>query len=152
MGMFTWKIHIAAPPQAVFDALADVPNHSSWADDKSQLKITPVSEGPPAVGSKYRSEQIFFGKKNSADLEISAFEPPRKFALSISQRPDGRERDDHLTHTFTLTPDATGTMLVRDTTGDGNPLLGLIAFPAIKKNGYDSLKKLKAKLERAPAG
>ena len=28
----------------------------------------------------------------------------------------------------------------------------IIAFPAIKKNGYDSLKKLKAKLERAPAG
>jgi uncharacterized protein YndB with AHSA1/START domain len=152
MGLFTWKIHIDAPPQAVFDALADVPNHSSWADDKSQLKIMPVSGGPSALGSKYLSEQIFFGKKNSADLEIVGFDPPRRFALAISQRPDGRERDDHLTHTFTLTPDGTGTMLQRDTTGDGNPLLGLIAFPAIKKNGYDSLKKLKAKLESSNTG
>src|SRR5205085_9202046 len=149
MGLFTWKIHIDAPPQAVFAALADVPNRGSWADDKSQLVITPVSEGPPALGSKYRSNQIFFGKKNSADLESVDYEPPRKFALSISQRPEGRETDDHLTHTFTLTPDATGTLLVRDTTGDGNPLLGLIAFPAIKKNGYDSLKKLKARVESA---
>src|SRR5262245_49723546 len=120
MGMFTWRIHIDAPPQAVFDALSDVPNHSSWADEKSQLTIAPVSDGPPGLGSKYRSTQVFFGKKNSADLEIVGFEPPTKFALSISQRPDGRDRDDHLTHTFTLTPDATGTELRRDTTGDGN--------------------------------
>ena len=151
MGLFTWKVHIDAPQQAVFDALADMPNHGSWADPQSQLKVTSVTEGPPHLGSKYHSEQIFFKKRNSADLEIVAFEPPDRFAFSVSQLAEGKTKPSELTHTFTLTPDGSGTMLQRDTTGKGNPLLGLIFYAAIKKNGNESLHNLKAKLESAKA-
>ncbi len=35
----------------------------------------------------------------------------------------------------------------RVTDGDGNPLLGLIFYPAIKADGSAQLKRLKAKVE-----
>lgn len=116
---FTWKLHIDAPPEVVFDALADVANHGAWANPNAKLQIHEVSGGPPALGSKYRSEQVFVGKPNTADIEITAFDRPRRFAYSVSQRKDGAQKDVHLTHTFTLTPEGGGTSLQRSTDGDG---------------------------------
>lgn len=144
---FTWKLHIDAPPEVVFDALADVANHGAWANPNAKLQIHEVSGGPPALGSKYRSEQVFVGKPNTADIEITAFDRPRRFAYSVSQRKDGAQKDVHLTHTFTLTPEGGGTSLQRSTDGDGNPLLGIIAFPAIKADGKKSLGNFKALVE-----
>ncbi len=143
---FRWKAQVNAPPEAVFDVLADMPNHGSWADPKAKLTVHEVSGGSPAAGSKFRSDQIFFGKPNTADLEIVALERPRKFAYSVSQRAEGK-KDVHLTHTFTLTPAGSGTTVERVTDGDGNPLLGLIFYPAIKADGSAQLKRLKAKVE-----
>ena len=146
---FRWKKQITAPPEAVFEKLADMPGHGEWANPNAKLKVHEVSGGAPHLGSKYRSEAVFFGKPVSADLEIAVFERPRKFAYSVSHHQQGK-KDVHLLHSFTLMPAGGGTMLELTTTGDGNPLLGVIFYPAIKSDRNKSLNNLKAKLESAP--
>jgi uncharacterized protein YndB with AHSA1/START domain len=143
---FRWKKQIDAPPEAVFDKLADMPSHGEWANKNASLKVSEVSGGAPHLGSKYRSESKFFGKPASADLEVIAFERPRKFAYSVSHHQQGK-KDVHLTHTFILTSAGGGTQLERITDGDGSPVLGVIFYPAIKSDGNKSLNNLKAKLE-----
>ena len=46
-----------------------------------------------------------------------------------------------------LSPEAGGTKLVRMTAGDGNPVIGFLAKPAIMKDGRTSLGNLKEKVE-----
>lgn len=143
---FRWKTQIDAPPEAVFDALADMPNHGRWANSNAHLQVHEVSGGAPALGSKYRSEAKFFGKPATADLEVIAFDRPRRFAYSVSHHQAGK-KDVHLTHTFVLTPSGGGTQLERITDGDGNPILGVIFYPAIKGDGGKSLGNLKSMVE-----
>jgi uncharacterized protein YndB with AHSA1/START domain len=145
---FRWTIHVDAPPEAVFDRLADMARHGEWANAKAKLTVHEVSGGAPALGSRYRSEATFFGKPVTADLEITAFDRPRRFAYSVSHHQQGK-KDVHLTHTFTLAPDGGGTRLERVTDGDGSPILGVIFYPAIKGDGNTSLRNLKAKVEAA---
>jgi uncharacterized protein YndB with AHSA1/START domain len=145
---YHWTLHIDAPPEKVFDAVSDVEHHSEWANPNAKLSMTSVSGGPPALGSRYRSEQVFAGKPQTADIEIVRFERPGRFAFSVSQRKRGGDgKDVHYTHTFVLTPEGGGTKLVRTTDGDGNRLVGFLAKPAIMKDGRTSLGNLKAKVE-----
>ena len=78
-----------------FDELADVAGHQSWANPNADLRTFAVTEGFPALGSRYRSEQVFFGKPNTADIEIVAFDRPTTFAYAVSQRARGKTRDAH---------------------------------------------------------
>ena len=146
---YHWTIHIDAPPEAVFDTLADVANHGSWANPNAKLKVSAVSGGPPHVGSTYRSEQRFVGKPQTADIEIVEFDRPRRFAFQVAQRKQGGSTDVHFTHTFVLLPEGGGTKLQRTTDGDGNPVVGFLAAPAIKADGNKSLGNLKTKVETA---
>jgi uncharacterized protein YndB with AHSA1/START domain len=147
---FRWKKQIDAPPERVFDKLADMPTHGEWANPKAQLKVSDVSGGAPHMGSKYRSEAVFFGKPVSADLEIVAFERPRKFSYSVSHHQQGK-KDVHMTHAFTLTPAGGGTLLELVSDGDGSPIAGVIFYPAIKADRNKSLNNLKAKVEGSKA-
>ena len=147
---YRWTIPIGAPAEAVFDTLADVEHHGAWANPNAKLRVSAVSGGAPGLGSTYRSEQVFVGKPQTADLEIVEFDRPRRFAFSVSQRKQGGGKDVHFTHTFLLSPDGTGTKLERTTDGDGNPIVGFLAYPAIKADGNKSLRNLKRKLEEGP--
>jgi uncharacterized protein YndB with AHSA1/START domain len=145
---YHWTLHIDAPPEKVFDTLADVEHHPEWANPKAKLSMSSVSGGPPALGSKYRSEQVFAGKAQTADIEIVRFDRPSRFAFAIGQRRQGGSgKEVHYTHTFVLTPEDGGTKLQRTTDGDGNKLVGFLAKPAIMKDGRTSLGNLKARVE-----
>ena len=41
------------------------------------------------MGSTYRSEQVFVGKPQTADIEIVEFDRPNRFAFAITQRKQG---------------------------------------------------------------
>jgi uncharacterized protein YndB with AHSA1/START domain len=81
---YHWTLHIDAPPERVFDILADVEHHPEWSNPSAKLEMTSVSGGPPSLGSKYRSEQVFAGKPQTADIEIVEFDRP---AASRSRSP-----------------------------------------------------------------
>ena len=147
---YHWTLHIDAPPEKVFDTLADVEHHPEWANEKAKLTMSPVSGGPPALGATYRSQQVFAGKPQTADIEIVQFDRPSRFAFAISQRKEGGGKEVHYTHSFVLRPEGGGTRLERTTDGDGNPVVGFLAKPAIMKDGRTSLGNLKARVEASP--
>ena len=71
-----------------------------------------------------------------------------RFAFAISQhKHGGGGKEVHYRHSFVLSPEAGGTKLVRTTAGDGNPVIGFLAKPAIMKDGRTSLGNLKEKVE-----
>lgn len=147
---YHWTLHIDAPPERVFDILSDVEHHASWANPTAKLSVSAVSAGPPELGSTYRSEQVFVGKAQTADIKIVEFDRPSRFAFAISQRRKGSGgRDVHFLHTFVLTPEDGGTRLDRTTDGDGNPIVGFLAKPGIMKDGRTSLGNLKRRAEAA---
>ena len=138
------KIEVAAPPQAVFDVLSDFPNHGSWANSKAGLEVTPVSGGPTAVGSTFKSSQKFAGKHASADIKVTKLTAPSTLAFEAHQ--PGTKPVPY-TSTFTLTPSGAGTLVER--TLDANPsgLMVALATPAIRADMMKALKNLKAKVE-----
>jgi len=52
---------------------------------------------------------------------------------------------------FTLTPRGGGTLVERRMDGDGNPIIGLIFYPAIRADFMTALRNLKAKVESSQA-
>jgi uncharacterized protein YndB with AHSA1/START domain len=145
---YHWTLHIDAPPERVFDTLADVEHHPEWSNPSAKLRMTSVSGGPPSLGSKYRSEQVFAGKPQTADIEIVEFDRPRRFAFAITQRKQGSTKDVRYRHTFVLTPEGGGTGLERTTASvGGNALLDVVVTPAVKADGRKSLGNLKRKVE-----
>ena len=145
---YHWTLHIDARPERVFDTLADVEHHPEWSNPSAKLNITSVSGGPPALGSKFRSEQVFAGKPQTADIEIVEFDRPGRFAFAITQRKQGSTKDVRYRHTFVLTPEGGGTRLERTTASvGGNALLDFVVTPAVKADGRKSLGNLKRKVE-----
>ena len=145
---YHWTLHIDAPPERVFDTLADVEHHPEWANSSAKLKMSSVSGGPPRMGSTFRSEQVFVGKPQTADIEIVEFDRPKRFAFAITQRKQGSTKDVRYRHTFVLTPEGGGTRLERTTASvGGNALLDFIVTPAVKADGKKSLANLKEKVE-----
>lgn len=142
-----FRIQVDAPPEAVFDVLADMKGHPGWANPKANMAMEEVSGGPPAMGSKYRSSGVFIGKSTTADIEITKFDRPRVFAYRLAQHmPKG---DTHFEHTYTLTPKDGGTQVEKASWSDGNPIMGFLAYPAIRADAMVSLRNLKAKVEAA---
>lgn len=140
-----FRIHIGASPEAVFDYVSDMKRHTEWANTKAKMTMEEVSGGAPALGSKYRSTGVFVGKPTTADIEVTRFERPRVFAYRLAQHL--AKGDMHFEHTYTLTPGNGGTDVEKTTWSDGNPVMGFIAYPAIRGDAMTSLRNLKAKLE-----
>jgi len=147
---FTFRVHMDAPPEKVFDYLSDMARHPEWANPKAGLRVSEVSGGGPAVGAKYRSDATFFGRPAVGDLTVTALDRPTRFAFTVNHRQEGK-KDVHIEHVFTLTPRGGGTLVERRMDGDGNPIIGLIFYPAIRADFMTALRNLKAKVESSQA-
>jgi len=153
--MPTFTIQISAPPEMVFDEISHVERHPAWANPKAKMEMEQTVGDGPGSGAHYVSHAIFVGKPVSADIDITAFERPRTFALKATQHQEGK-KDSWIEHTFTLTPGDGGTKVTKHMTGEasvGAAIIGFFAYPAIKKDAMTSLGNLKQMLEaRATAG
>src|SRR2546427_11759745 len=72
----TFKIQIAAPPERAFDELSHVERHPSWANPVAQMKMEQTAGEGPGPTSRYRSSGLFVKKPVSADISVTAYEPP----------------------------------------------------------------------------
>lgn len=138
------KIQIAAQPEKVFDIISDVASHGEWANQKAGLAVKPVSGGPTAVGSTFKSEQTFAGKHAAADIKVIKLDAPSSFAFEAHQ--EGKKPVTY-TSTFTLTPADGGTLVERTVDVNPSSLVVAIAKPAIRADMMKALKNLKAKVE-----
>jgi uncharacterized protein YndB with AHSA1/START domain len=139
----TWRISIKAPPEVVFEYLADVSRHVQWGSDMT--KSVAQEAGPPAVGKRYDTDGTLNGKANPSVVTITAMEVPRRFAF------DAEDANSVFHHEFTLSGDGGETQLGRRMTmARGpflNPVLMRIFQGAIDKNYNGALEKLKTTME-----
>jgi uncharacterized protein YndB with AHSA1/START domain len=140
-------VHIDAPPEQVFAEIADLTRHPSWAADP--LTVAPVAPGQPVeVGAGYRSVARSKGKTIEAELQVTAFEPPTRFAFTVSDLTGRYE------HVFTLRPAAGGTRVERSVTATlslAQRVLFYAVLPIIKKpNTEAALRRLKERVEATP--
>jgi hypothetical protein len=52
----------------------------------------------------HRSSGVFTGKNVSADITVTAFDPPRRFSIRSDQHQEGK-KDTWYQNDYTLTPD-----------------------------------------------
>ena len=145
MPTYSASIDIQVPPSKVFEAISDLIAHPQWAADP--LRIEAVSTEPVHLGSQYRSVAQAQGKTITADLIVTAYEPPVRFAFKSTDLTGTYE------HVFTLHPIPNGTHLERQITAQltlPQTILFYAVFLFIKRpNTIAALSKLKEVMEQA---
>lgn len=144
----SFKIRIDAPPERVFDELTHVERHPSWANPKAEMKMEQIAGAGPGPESRYRSGGVFVNKAVTADISVTAWEPPRRFAIRSDQHQEGK-KDVWYQNDYTLASDGAGTTLTKTVTSNGNPVIFYVAYPAVRADAMTALKNLKRTVEHA---
>ena len=145
----TFKIQIQAQPERVFDQLADVTTHPSWANPKAQMRMEQTAGTAPGPDAAYRSSGVFVNKPVSADITVTAFDRPRRFSIRSDQHQDGK-KDVWYENDYALTAQNGGTLLQKRVTSNGNPAVLIIAYPAVRADAMKALRTLKSRVEAGP--
>jgi uncharacterized protein YndB with AHSA1/START domain len=146
MAGLTFKIEIDAPPERVFSHLADVTTHPSWSNPKAKMTMEQTAGAGPGADARYRSSGVFVGKAVSADITVTAYEPPRRFAIRSDQHQEGK-KDVWYLNDYTLSPASGGTQVTKHVTSNGNPAMFFLAYPALRADAMTSLRNLKRVVE-----
>lgn len=94
-------LEIRRPAQEVFDRLVDVDRLSEWQSSA----LSSHADGPIGVGARVHETRRLLGREAHTELEVRAFEPPRRFALRTLSGPVKVDVD------HTLEPRGEGTLL-----------------------------------------
>jgi uncharacterized protein YndB with AHSA1/START domain len=76
MSHYTFSIHVAAPPEKVFDLWQNLERMHEWTEGVT--KISDMS-GPMAVGARYT---VWFGR-TASPTEVLEFDRPRRLRTSF---------------------------------------------------------------------
>ncbi|MFQ5399404.1 MAG: SRPBCC family protein [Anaerolineae bacterium] len=84
--MYTFKhsVFINRPVQEVWEFVSDLTNHPQFG---SMATVERSSDGPPGVGSTYRSVSRFLGRTIESTSETTGWEPPNKFSSKSVEGP-----------------------------------------------------------------
>ena len=141
----TWTVTIKAPPEKVYDYVADLSRHGEWASEADAMVISAATPGAPAVGNTYQAEGTLLGKRNPSTVKITALAPPKTIEI------EAEDSSGISGHVFTLTPKDGGTLVTRQIYGVKQPLLGPIFFMIFKSridvNFNGALSNLKKRVE-----
>jgi uncharacterized protein YndB with AHSA1/START domain len=137
------QIRIDAPPEAVFDYLADFSKHPDWASHPLTVE---AETGVAAVaGSTLTSTAQFIGQ-HKARITVVASDRPGRLVFDVADD-SGRYR-----HTISVRPDGNGSLLTKSVTMTGgsivNKALGRVLMPLVgKKIIKQDVQRIKARLE-----
>jgi carbon monoxide dehydrogenase subunit G len=70
-------VEIARPPEDVFELLSDIERLSEW----QASAVEAHTNGPLAEGSRVAEKRRLLGREVDTELEVIAFEPPRRLTL-----------------------------------------------------------------------
>lgn len=134
---------VATDWAAAFEAVADLPGHAAWAADP--IEVVPVDDTPVGPGKHYRSTATSKGKTFTADLVVTEYDAPRRFAFTATDATGCYQ------HTFTVSPADSGVRVEREISGELTPsqrlLFALVYLPVKRPNARKAMAKLKALLE-----
>ena len=155
------EAYIDAPPQAVWDVLADADAYADWVVGSRHIRD--ADPDWPAAGSVFH-HTVALGPVNLRDnTRALVSEPPRRLVMRANSRPLGSARVEML-----LEPEGEGTRvtMIEDPVGRTAPLRFLPPTQAlIRGRNAESLRRLKrvsegrhlaasgeSLVERSPAG
>lgn len=137
MPTYRASITIAAPPQDVYEHIADPVAHEAWSADP--IQVTKVG------GDRYRSSVVSKGRQIEAELTLVEQVPPTRVVLDVTDA-TGRWR-----HTFTIEGGEDGSRVTREITGDLSVaqllLYWLVLLPIKRPSNRRSLERLQALVE-----
>ena len=85
-------VEIERPITEVFEYLTDVGRLPEWQTSVSEVHV----DGPLEQGARFREVREFMGRRATSTLEVTAFEPPSRFALRVVEGPIAYEIDHRL--------------------------------------------------------
>jgi hypothetical protein len=110
----------AAPPETVFDVIADLRNHLEWSGERASddtfklLGLEVDTPGPARVGTVFTSTGANFNGTFHDRSEVAEVTRPRVFVIETDAHLDrrrGRPWDVHFTHRYDLEPAGAGTRI-----------------------------------------
>lgn len=90
-----------APPAKVFAVASDFPNGARTV--KAITKMEMLTPGPVGVGTRFRETRTMFGREATEEMQVTAFDPPRSYAL------EAKSHGCHYMTELHFTPSGTGT-------------------------------------------
>ncbi len=146
MARYSQEAVIQAPPQQVFDYVADLSRHGEWG--AHGLTVQQTSPGPVGLGATFASEAKQFGTQREKQT-ITEFAPTRSLAFEATGGL-GVAR-----HAFELTPRDGGTQVVKSMELIKPSLLARIMGFQIGRQQpkalAEDLRKIKVNLESSQA-
>src|SRR5919201_726285 len=80
---FEFSVDIARPPSDVFAYLTDPTNLPEWQSSAIEAHW----EGEKAPGAHVKEVRKFLGRRMESELEVTEYEPDRRFALKVLSGP-----------------------------------------------------------------
>ena len=89
MGNIHHQAIVHAPPQAVYDYVADVRNTSAYISAFQAVQSGPEPPGPPAVGQHYRVAALFLGNPAHLQVRLVRLDPGELVQMALEGQPSG---------------------------------------------------------------
>ncbi|MDX2158110.1 MAG: SRPBCC family protein [Hyphomicrobiaceae bacterium] len=142
---------VGAPPERVFAALVDI---AGWPQRIAAIRrIEFLSDGPLAVGSRFRETRMMFGREAVEEMTVAAIEAPSRLVLTACNH----GTDYRMTHL--VEPSVSGTRLTLVFEGVPRTLaarllapLGRIMIRSVRKHMEGDLADLKRHIEGGGEG
>jgi len=80
MGQLSVKKYIEAPVAEVFARAADFAGAAERISGITKMEM--LTEGPVGIGTRFRETRIMFGKEATEEMEITVFEPEKRYGLA----------------------------------------------------------------------
>jgi uncharacterized protein YndB with AHSA1/START domain len=141
--MSVTETYVNAPPEAVFDVLADPCGYAHWVVGASRTRK--ADSGFPRPGTKFHHTQGFFGIGLPDNTEVLVSEPPRKLVLEARIRPFAVNKVE-----MRMRPRGSGTQvtMVEYATGGLAKLVPQrLMDPALHLRNAESLRRLRRMAE-----
>jgi len=144
LARFAREIVINAPPERIFEYVADMPRHGEWA--QHDLEVTQTSQGGVGVGTTFSSVGHQFGTQRETQT-VAEHTPGARFAF------DAKGSIGTVRHAFDLAAADGGTKVTKSMEVTKPSLMARFMAPMIakqtKKGLMVDLERIKAKLEAA---
>ena len=80
---FEFSVDVGRPPSEVFDYITDADRLPEWQSSAVEAQW----QGEKAQGARIREVRKFLGRRMESELEVTEYEPDRRFALKTLSGP-----------------------------------------------------------------
>ncbi len=116
---------VAAPPERVFDAVADIANFSTAVPGITKIEFLTTQK--VGVGTRFNETRVMNGREGTVELEVTEYERPERFRIVSDE--GGTVWDT----VMTVVPQGDGAELNMTMEARPHSLMGKITTPMVMK-------------------